>query len=73
MVEARLAPMLGPFTARMAVRTFAVQKLGREPEQLVGADVLALLEALRPMLRTLMGAAHAELVLEDLRDEVERS
>lgn len=72
-VEQRLTPLLGPFTARMALKTFAVSKLGLPPEQIAREHVPALLDALRPMLNTLVGSARAAAVLEDLRREVASS
>lgn len=69
-IEARLSPLLGPFTAKMAIKTFAASKLGLGPEQLNRTHVPALLEALRPMLNTLAGTAKAQAVVEDLRKEL---
>ena len=69
-LEQRLTPLLGPFTARMALKTFATSKLGRAPEQLSQKDVPALLDALRPMLNTLVGSARAGAVLDELRKEL---
>lgn len=69
-VEARLAPLLGPNMARSAIRTFAQRGLGMEPEALTAADVPNLLAALRPALRTLLGASTAEHLLEQLAREL---
>jgi hypothetical protein len=69
-VEARLAPLLGPNMARSALRTFSQRSLGKEPETLTAADVPALLAALRPALRTLLGSATAEQLLERLAREI---
>lgn len=69
-VEQRLTPLLGPFTARMALKTFSASRLGRAPEQISHKDVPALLEALRPMLNTLVGSARARAVLDELRKEL---
>jgi hypothetical protein len=66
----RLAVYLGPHTGRVAVKTFAQKALGRGPETLTQADVPALEQALRPMLRTLVGGARAELVLAEIRRDV---
>ena len=57
---------LGPSTARTAVRTFA-SRAGLSVEALSPADAPRLLEALRPMLRTLLGATPADDVLEGIR------
>ena len=69
-VESRLAELLGPNTARTAVRTFCQRSLGIPPEQLTAADVPRLLAALRPTLRTLLGAMTAERVLAEIGKEV---
>ena len=69
-VEQRLTPLLGPFTARMALKTFAASRLGRSPEQIALKDVPALLDALRPMLNTLVGSTRASSVLGELRKEL---
>jgi hypothetical protein len=57
---------LGPSTARTAIRTFA-SRVGLNVETLSSADALRLLDALRPMLRTLLGAEPADAVLEGIR------
>jgi hypothetical protein len=64
-----LASYLGPHMARNAVKTFATKALGRPPEMLVRADAEPLLRALKPMLRTLLGAQQAEAVIENLTKE----
>lgn len=65
-----LAPVLGPHTARVAVKTFAGKKLGRAPETLRLGDVPTLVEALRPMLRTFVGASEAEALLGRIEKEL---
>jgi hypothetical protein len=62
-----LTEHLGPSTARTAVRTFATRVLGVSPEQISPDDAPRLLEALRPMLRTLLGADPADHLLLSLR------
>ena len=54
----------------MAVKTFTQKALGRGPETLTVADVPKLETALRPMLRTLVGGARAEMVLAEIRRDV---
>lgn len=68
-IEARLAPLLGPNMARSALRTFCRRSLGMEPAALTAADVPRLMGALRPALRTLLGAATAEQILADITRE----
>ncbi len=65
-----LASYLGPHMARNAVKTFSTKALGRPPEMLVQSDIEPLLRALKPMLRTLLGAQQAEAVIEHLTKEV---
>jgi len=67
----RLAAFLGPHTARVALKTFAEASGGRRPEALTRADVPALLAALRPMLRTLLGRERAEGLVLQLARELE--
>ncbi|MGC3997411.1 MAG: hypothetical protein QM767_07875 [Anaeromyxobacter sp.] len=69
-IEARLALLLGPNNARNAVRTFARRSLEIEPEQLRPGDAARLMEALRPMLRTLLGATTAERVIREITEDV---
>jgi hypothetical protein len=60
---------LGPSTARTAVRTFA-SRLGLSPDQVSHEDAPRLLEALRPMLRTLLGPRPADQVLDGIRGDL---
>ena len=68
-IEARLAPLLGPNMARTATRTFSQNALRLQPEALTAADVPRLLAALRPALRTLLGAGITEQLLEEIARE----
>jgi len=68
-IGSQLARYLGPHTARVAVKTFAQRGLGRGPETLTVADVPAMSQALRPMLRTLVGKQRAEVVLQQILRE----
>ena len=68
-VEA-LSVYLGPNTARNAVKTFAERSLGLAPEAVTRADCPRLLEALRPMLKTLLGAAQCDAILAKLHREL---
>ena len=69
-MAARLAEYLGPHTARSAVKTFAQGALHCAPEMVRLEDVPRLLEALRPMLRTLLGHAISDDILESLAREL---
>jgi len=66
----RLAVYLGPHTAKTAVKTFCEKAFRRPPETLTLGDVPPLLGALRPMLRTLIGAAQCEVVLAQINREL---
>jgi hypothetical protein len=66
----KLARFLGPHTAKNALKVFAQKALNKAPEELAPNDLEPLLLALRPMLRTLIGARESEQLLEDIRKEV---
>ncbi|HEX9984507.1 MAG TPA: hypothetical protein VGF69_14700 [Thermoanaerobaculia bacterium] len=65
-----LAAYLGQHTAPMALKTFAKQALGITPDQLKPPDTPKLLEAMRPMLSTLVGKQRAEEVAGLIQREV---
>jgi hypothetical protein len=69
-VAARLAEYLGPHTARVAIKTFSARKPGAGADPSAPPDAGALLDALRPMLRTLLGRDQAEHVLQGLDREL---
>jgi hypothetical protein len=69
-IAARLAVYLGPHTGRVALKTFAHRALGRGPETLTVADIPVLQQAMRPMLRTFVGRAQCEVVLEQIALEL---
>lgn len=69
-VAARLSVYLGAHTGRAAVKTCARKALGRGAETLTLQDVPALQQALRPMLRTFVGRAQCEVVLEQIAREL---
>jgi hypothetical protein len=71
-VYRQLAVYLGPHTARTAVRTFAQRALNKTPEELTPEDAAPLLEALHPMLRTLVGSDQSEAVLWRIQAELKR-
>jgi hypothetical protein len=68
-IAGRLARYIGPHTGRVAVKTFALKGLGRGPETLTIADVPAMTQALRPMLRTLLGHQRCEIVVQHILRE----
>lgn len=65
-LERQLGPLLGDFTAKMALQTAALRSVKRPVETLTPADLPALIEGLKPMLNTFLGAARAKSVLEEL-------
>jgi hypothetical protein len=71
-IREQLSRYLGPFTATNAVKMFAKQVLSTDPDNITAAQVPMLLEALGPMLRTLLGKDGAQNVIDQLRREVER-
>jgi hypothetical protein len=67
-IAEKLATYIGPSTARLAVKTFADKILKRRPEEIALAEVPALLDGLRPMLRTLLGEGGADGVLAEIEE-----
>ncbi|MCB9703400.1 MAG: hypothetical protein H6711_16025 [Myxococcales bacterium] len=61
-----LEPTLGKLTARKAIELVASRQ-GKKPEQLRPGDIDKVCDGLRPMLRTLLGAATTQQLLGDLR------
>lgn len=62
---------LGAHTAKIAVKTFSQRVFGRDPDTLSFADVPRLLDALRPMMNTLIGKAECEAIVGQLRLELD--
>jgi hypothetical protein len=58
-----------PTIAERAVKTFAQRALGLSAEALTVADVPALAQALKPMLRTLLGKQRGEVVAQQIMRE----
>ncbi|MBF5045929.1 MULTISPECIES: hypothetical protein [Myxococcaceae] len=56
----------------MALQTAALRSVKRPVETLTPADMPLLLEGLRPMLNTFLGAARAKTVLEELTAHPEK-
>ena len=69
-VRAKLTQYLGPFTAKNAVQMGAKQAVGMDADSVTRAQIPALIEALGPTLRTLLGQATAEKVANDIRKEL---
>ena len=69
-VAEHLTTWLGKHNAKNAVKMFSMRALNRPAETIDVSDLPALLEALRPMLRTLVGEDSAELVLADIKKKV---
>lgn len=69
-VREKLGQYLGPFTARNAVQMVAKQAAGTDADHVTRAQIPAVLEALGPTLRTLLGKATAEKVADEIRKEL---
>ncbi len=69
-IQEHLARYLGPHTARNALTSFSRRILKLEPDQVTRANVGELLAALRPMLRTLLGASQSESIVDELQREL---
>jgi len=65
-----LAAYIGQHTAPMAIKTFAKQALGLAPDELRIPDTTKLLDAMRPMLSTLIGSQRAEEVATLIRRDL---
>jgi hypothetical protein len=69
-VREKLAQYLGPFTAKNAVQMMAKQAAGTDADHVTRTQVPAVLDALGPTLRTLLGKATAEKVADEIRREL---
>ena len=69
-VREHIARYLGPFTSKTAVQMMAKQKLGTDPDHVTREQVPALLEALGPTLRTLLGRSGADTVAAEIKKEL---
>jgi hypothetical protein len=69
-VAEHLSPYLGPFNAGIAVKTFSQKALQRAADTLTGEHLPALLEALRPMLNTMVGRESTDALLADIQRRV---
>lgn len=69
-VRQKLGQYLGPFTAKNAVNIGAKQIGGANADQVPLTQILSLVEALGPTLRTLLGKTTAEKVTGEIRAEL---
>jgi hypothetical protein len=69
-VYRQLVHYLGPHTTRTALKTFSQKAVGKSPEALTLNDMPQVLSALRPMMRTLIGADECELVLAQINRDL---
>jgi hypothetical protein len=69
-VREKLGHYLGPFTAKNAVQLAAKQSAGTDADRVTRAQIPALVEALGPTLRTLLGKSTADKVAEEIRREL---
>lgn len=68
-VTRTLKAYIGPTMARLAMKTFAEKSLGVAPEALTVADVPKLIEAMRPMLKIMLGKDRADAVIAQITRE----
>ncbi len=68
-VHRRLEKFIGPHTTRLALKTFSQKQLGVLPDQVLDREVPELIRALRPLLRSMLGEAEGERVVEQLLAE----
>jgi hypothetical protein len=69
-VYRHLVHYLGPHTTRTALKTFCTKAVHKAPEALTLDDMPNVLSALRPMMRTLLGAKESEQVLAQITYEL---
>ena len=69
-VREKLGQYLGPFTARNAVQLAAKQSAGTDADHVTRAQIPALVDALGPTLRTLLGKSTAEKVSDEIKREL---
>lgn len=67
-----LEPLLGDFTAKMTIHTAAVRTLKCPPEQVGLQNAAQLLEGLKPMLNTFLGAQRTQAILTELSAALEK-
>jgi hypothetical protein len=65
-----LVHYLGPHTTRTALKTFSSKAVSKTPDALLLDDMPDVLSALRPMMRTLLGAKESEQVLAQITWEL---
>jgi hypothetical protein len=68
-VYRRLEKYIGPHTTRLAIKTFSQKTLGMTPDQVRDKEVPDLIRALRPLLRSMLGEAQGERIVEQLLAE----
>ena len=69
-VRTHMARYVGPFTSRNAVKMMAKQTFGVEPEQITREQIPPLLDALGPILRTLLGKSGADATFAEIRADL---
>jgi len=69
-VRQKLGHYLGPFTAKNAVNLGVKQIKAADADAVTRAEIPALIEALGPTLRILLGKAAAEKVAREIRQEL---
>ena len=69
-IREHLLRYVGPFTAKNAVEMHSKKALGVSADSVTMAQAKDLLEALGPMMRTLLGKQNADRVLDQLKQEL---
>jgi hypothetical protein len=65
-----LVHYLGRHTTRTALKTFCAKAVNKSPDAVTLADMPLVLGALRPMMRTLIGAKECEMILAQVAHEL---
>lgn len=68
-VHRRLEKFIGPHTTRLAIKTFSQKTLGVAPDEVRDREVPDLIRALRPLLRSMLGEAQGEEIVQQLLAE----
>jgi hypothetical protein len=69
-VYQHLVQYLGRHTTRTALKTFCAKAVNKSPEALTLLDMPLVLSALRPMMRTLIGAKECDTILSRVTEEL---
>ena len=68
----RVCGIVGPNVARMSIRHFSQKRLSLEPDQVGKERATELCEALRPLLRSMIGQVQADKLVRELQSELSK-